>query len=395
MGCSSCSKGADGLPRGCKNNGRCGTCGSGGKTTFDWLEGISLPEGTSVFDIIEVRFKNNRKGFYRRKSTDSYYVGDVVSLDLNPGIDVGVVSLTGELVRTQMSIKKVRDDHEIKRILHKSTKEEIEVWQKARKREEETRIKAREIINRLEISMKLTDVEFQGDEKKATFYYIAEDRVDFRELVRELAATFNLRIDMRQIGARQEAARVGGIGSCGRELCCSTWLSDFRSVSTSAARYQQMALNPIKLAGQCGKLKCCLNFELDQYVEAVKEFPSPNAKIQTEKGKAVIFKMDIFKRQVYFLELGDKGGGPVPIPLEEANRLISKSEKGEKIRSLSQFAIQETPDEISKTYSNVVGQDDLTRFDDAKRKKQKYGGNKHRNKRKDRRKGNPKLKSTK
>ena len=395
MGCSSCSKGADGLPRGCKNNGRCGTCGSGGKTTFDWLEGISLPEGTSVFDIIEVRFKNNRKGFYRRKSTDSYYVGDVVSLDLNPGIDVGVVSLTGELVRTQMSIKKVRDDHEIKRILHKSTKEEIEVWQKARKREEETRIKAREIINRLEISMKLTDVEFQGDEKKATFYYIAEDRVDFRELVRELAATFNLRIDMRQIGARQEAARVGGIGSCGRELCCSTWLSDFRSVSTSAARYQQMALNPIKLAGQCGKLKCCLNFELDQYVEAVKEFPSPNAKIQTEKGKAVIFKMDIFKRLVYFLELGDKGGGPVPIPLEEANRLISKSEKGEKISALSQFAIQETPDEISKTYSNVVGQDDLTRFDDAKRKKQKYGDNKHRNKRKDRRKGNPKLKSTK
>ncbi len=395
MGCSSCSTGADGLPRGCKNNGRCGTCGCGGKTTFDWLEGVSLPDGTSAFDIIEVRFKNNRKGFYRRKSTDSYYVGDVVSLDLKPGMDVGVVSLTGELVRTQMSIRKVRDDHEIKRILYKSTKEEIEVWQKARKREEETRIKARDIIKRLEISMKLTDVEFQGDEKKATFYYIAEERVDFRELVRELAATFNLRIDMRQIGARQEAARVGGIGACGRELCCSTWLSDFRSVSTSAARYQQMALNPIKLAGQCGKLKCCLNFELDQYVEAVKEFPSPNAKIQSEKGKAVIFKMDIFKRLVYFLELGDKGGGPVPIPLEEANRLISKSEKGEKISSLSQFAIQETPDEISKTYSNVVGQDDLTRFDDAKRKKPKYGGNKHRNKRKDRRKGNPKLKSTK
>ena len=395
MGCSSCSKGADGLPRGCKNNGRCGTCGSGGKTTLDWLEGISLPEGTSAFDIIEVRFKNNRKGFYRRKSIDSYYVGDVVSLDLNPGIDVGVVSLTGELVRTQMSIRKVRDDHEIKKILHKSTKEEIEVWQKARTREDETRLKAREIIKRLNIPMKLSDVEFQGDEKKATFYYIAEERVDFRELVRELAATFNLRIDMRQIGARQEAARGGGIGSCGRGLCCSTWLSDFRSVSTSAARYQQMALNPIKLAGQCGKLKCCLNYELDQYVEAVKEFPSPNAKIQAGKGKAVIFKMDIFKRLVYFLELGDKGGGPVPIPLEEANRLISKSEKGEKIESLSQFAIQETPDEISKTYSNVVGQDDLTRFDDARRKKPKHGGNNNRNKRKDRRKGSPKSKFTK
>lgn len=202
MGCSSCSSGADGLPKGCKNNGSCGTCGTGGKTTFDWLEGIALPAGTSIFDVVEVRFKNNRKGFFRRKSKDTYYVGDVVSLDLNPGIDVGVVSLTGELVRTQMSIKKVRDDHEVKKILQKSTKEEIEIWQRARQREDETRLKAREIIKRLKIHMKLTDVEFQGDEKKATFYYIAEERVDFRELVRELAATFNIRVDMRQIGAR-------------------------------------------------------------------------------------------------------------------------------------------------------------------------------------------------
>ena len=182
MGCSSCSSGADGLPKGCKNNGSCGTCGTGGKTTFDWLEGIALPAGTSIFDIVEVRFKNNRKGFFRRKSKDTYYVGDVVSLDLNPGIDVGVVSLTGELVRTQMSIKKVRDDHEVKKILQKSTKEEIEIWQSARQREDETRLKSREIIKRLKIPMKLTDVEFQGDEKKATFYYIAEERVDFREL---------------------------------------------------------------------------------------------------------------------------------------------------------------------------------------------------------------------
>ena len=398
MGCSSCSSGADGLPKGCKNNGSCGTCGTGGKTTFDWLEGIALPAGTSIFDIVEVRFKNNRKGFFRRKSKDTYYVGDVVSLDLNPGIDVGVVSLTGELVRTQMSIKKVRDDHEVKKILQKSTKEEIEIWQSARQREDETRLKSREIIKRLKIPMKLTDVEFQGDEKKATFYYIAEERVDFRELVRELAATFNIRVDMRQIGARQEAARVGGIGSCGRELCCSTWLTDFRSVSTSSARYQQMALNPVKLAGQCGKLKCCLNFELDQYVEAVNDFPSPNTKIQVSKGKAVIFKMDIFKRVVYFLELGDKGGGPVAVPLDEAKKLIAKSDKGEHIDSLSQFAIKELPDEVSKTYSNVVGQDDLTRFDDTKRKKSRSGGKNmggNRNKRKDHRRGSPKPQSSK
>jgi cell fate regulator YaaT (PSP1 superfamily) len=379
MGCSSCSSGADGLPRGCKNNGRCGTCGCGGKTTYDWLEGIALPEGVSAFDIVEVRFKNNRKGFYRRKSTESYYVGDVVTLDLNPGLDLGVVSLTGELVRTQMSLRKVRDDHEVKRILHKSSKEEIEVWHKARQREDDTRTKSREILKRLKIPMKLTDVEYQGDDKKATFYYIADERVDFRDLVRELAGTFNIRIDMRQIGARQEAARVGGIGSCGRELCCSTWLTDFRSVSTGAARYQQLALNPVKLAGQCGKLKCCLNFELDQYVEAVNEFPSPNAKVNTVKGKAVIFKMDIFKRVVYFLDLGDKGGGPLPIPLDDAKKIIVASNNGEKIRSLSQYAIQELPDEVSKTYSNVVGQDELTRFDEKKRNKKRNsnrgGGN--------------------
>ena len=392
MGCSSCSNGADGLPRGCKNNGSCGTCGSGGKTTYDWLEGIALPSGITAFDIVEVRFKNNRKGFFRRKSTDSYYVGDVVSLDLNPGIDVGVVSLTGELVRTQMSLKKVKDDHEIKRIIHKSSKEEIEVWHRARQREQATKLKAIEIIKRLNINMKLTDVEFQGDEKKATFFYISEQRVDFRELVREFAMTFNLRIDMRQIGARQEAARIGGIGSCGRELCCSTWITDFRSVSTGSARYQQLALNPVKLAGQCGKLKCCLNFELDQYVEAVKEFPSPNTKIRTSKGNAVIFKMDIFKKVVYFLELGETNGGPQPITLEESKRLIEASDKGEKIGSISQFAIQDLPDKVSKTYSNVVGQDDLTRFDKNKRQGRKSGG-KNKNRAQNRRRGQRKAKS--
>lgn len=373
MGCSSCSKGPDGLPRGCKNNGRCGTCGCGSKTVFDWLEGIALPSGTKPFDVVEVRFKNNRKGFFRKKSTDSYHVGDVVTLDLKPGNDVGVVSLSGELVRSQLKAKKVRDDHEIKHIVHKSTAEEIEVWHKSRQREETTRAEAREIIKRLGIPMKLTDVEYQGDGKKATFYYIADERVDFRELVREFATTFGVRVDMRQIGARQEAARIGGIGSCGRELCCSVWLSDFRSVSTGAARYQQLALDPVKLAGQCGKLKCCLNFELDQYVEAVKEFPSPHAKIQTAKGKAVVFKMDIFKKIVYFLQLGESGAGPIALPVEDANALIKASQAGEKIASITEFAIQEEEEPIDSTYSNVVGQDELTRFDSSKKRKSRSG----------------------
>ena len=375
MGCSSCSKGSDGLPRGCRNNGRCGSCECGSKTVFDWLEGVAIPNGVKAFDIVEVRFKNNRKGFYRTGSGDKHHVGDVVTLNLNPGIDVGVVSLTGELVRSQMSARKVRDDHEVKKIMHKSTEEEIEVWHKARQRENSTRAEAREIIKRLGIPMKLTDVEYQGDNKKATFYYIADERVDFRELVRELAGKFGIRIDMRQIGARQEAARVGGIGSCGRELCCSVWLSDFRSVSTGAARYQQLALDPVKLAGQCGKLKCCLNFELDQYVEAVKDFPSPHAKIFTQKGKAVVFKMDIFKSIVYFLQLGESGG-PIALPVEEANRLIANSQKGEKILSLTEFAIPEEVEEINHTYSNVVGQDDLTRFDKSKGGRRKNKRNK-------------------
>ncbi len=381
MGCISCSKGLDGQPRGCRNNGRCGSCGCGSKTVFDWLEGVALPNGAKAFDVVEVRFKNNRKGFYRAGPGSKFHVGDVVTLNLNPGLDVGVVSLTGELVRSQMSARKVRDDHEIKKVMHKATEEEIEVWHKARQREDTTRSEAREIIKRLGIPMKLTDVEFQGDNKKATFFYIADERVDFRELLRELSGKFGIRIDMRQIGARQEAARVGGIGSCGRELCCSVWLSDFRSVSTGAARYQQLALDPIKLAGQCGKLKCCLNFELDQYVESVKEFPSPHAKIFTQKGKAVVFKMDIFKRIVYFLQLGESGSGPVALPVEEANRLIAKSQGGEKIASISEFAIPEDVEEIDHTYSNVVGQDDLTRFDNSNggrrkkiRNKRKVGG---------------------
>ena len=376
MGCSSCSKGPDGLPRGCRNNGRCGSCGCGSKTVFNWLEGLALPNGVKAFDVLEVRFKNNRKGFFRKGANDTYYVGDIVTINLNPGIDIGVVSLTGELVRSQMVSRRVKDDHEIKKIMHKSTQEEIEVWHKARLREEQTRAETREIIKRLGIPMKLTDVEFQGDNKKATFFYIADERVDFRELVRELAGKFGIRIDMRQIGARQEAARVGGIGSCGRELCCSVWLSDFRSVSTGAARYQQLALDPIKLAGQCGKLKCCLNFELDQYVEAVKEFPSPHAKIQTQKGKAVVFKMDIFKKIVYFLQLGEQGGGPVALPVEDANKLITNSQKGEKIHSLTEFAIPEESEEIDHTYSNVVGQDELTRFDKSKEVKRRNKRNK-------------------
>jgi cell fate regulator YaaT (PSP1 superfamily) len=342
-------------------------------TVFDWLEGIPLPHGATPYDVVEVRFKNNRKMYVRRPGSMTCHVGDVVVIDLNPGHDVGVVSLTGELVKTQLKLRKIKDDHELKRIERKATQEDLGLWHTARMREDDTLREARAIIRRIGISMKLTDVEFQGDNGRATFYYISEQRVDFRELVRELARTFDIRVDMRQIGARQEAARVGGIGVCGRELCCTSWLKDFRSVSTGAARYQQLSLNPGKLAGQCGKLKCCLNFELDQYVEAVKEFPSPNAKIKTPKGKAVVFKMDIFKRLVYLLELGEPGASPVAVSVEDANALIAASERGEVAQGLQSFVIEDEPDEVDETFGNVVGQEDLTRFDEAKRRRRGKG----------------------
>ena len=338
-------------------------------TVFDWLEGVALPTGQRPFDIVELRFKANRKGFYR--TSDALQVGDVVVVDADPGEDVGVVSLRGELVRAQMQAKRVRDDHEVKKVLRKSTQEDIDRWQQARMREADTQRDARDIIRNLNLNMKLSDVEYQGDGRKATFYYTAEDRVDFRVLVRELASAFGIRVEMRQIGARQEAARVGGIGVCGRELCCSSWLTDFRSVSTQAARYQQLSLNPQKLAGQCGKLKCCLNFELDQYVEAVKEFPSPNAKLKIASGRVVVFKMDIFKRLVYLLPLDEQGAGPVAVTVEDMKELQAMNARGEVPASLNDFAIEEEPDEIDDVYSNVVGQDSLNRFDETRRRKKK------------------------
>jgi cell fate regulator YaaT (PSP1 superfamily) len=330
--------------------------------------------------VVEVRFKANRKGFYRRSSQLEIQVGDVVAVDADHGCDVGVVSLRGELVKAQMSAKRVKDDHEIRKVSRKATQEDIDTWQKASMREAETISASRKIIRDLGLQMKLADVEFQGDNKKATFYYTAEVRVDFRLLVRDLAAAFGIRVEMRQIGARQEAARVGGIGVCGRELCCSSWLKDFRSVSTSAARYQQMSLNPQKLSGQCGKLKCCLNFELDQYVEAVSEFPSPNAKIKLKEGRAFVFKMDIFKRLVYLNAPDGAGNGPVAVSLEDMKELMAMNERGEYPVNLKDFMQVEEPDEVDEVYSNVVGQDSVTRFDESKRNRKKRSGRRNQGK---------------
>ncbi len=343
-------------------------------TVFDWLQGVALPSGVSPFDAVEVRFKANRKAFFRKPDGVDVHVGDVVVVEADPGTDVGVVSLTGELVRAQMKARKLREDADITKIRRRATQEDIDVWQQARFREADTVREARRIIQGLRIEMKLADVEYQGDGRKATFYYTAEERIDFRQLVKELAGAFSIRVEMRQIGARQEAARVGGIGVCGRELCCASWLTDFRTVSTSAARYQQLSLNPQKLAGQCGKLKCCLNFELDQYVEGIKDFPSPNAKFKLKEGRAVVFKMDIFKRLVYLLNLDEPGSSPVPVAVEDVKELLEMNARGDAPVSIAELAIEEEPDEMEEVYADVVGQDSLTRFDEARRKKRKRGG---------------------
>ncbi|MDB2606455.1 PSP1 domain-containing protein, partial [Zobellia sp.] len=251
MGCSSCSTGKDGQPRGCKNNGTCGTDGCNKLTVFDWLSNMSLPNGEKPFDCVEVRFKNSRKEFFRNSQNLSLSIGDTVATQAQSGHDIGMVTLVGELVKVQMKRKKVDyKDENLPRVNRKASQKDIDKWQKCRDREEEIKKRAREIAIILKLQMKISDVEFQGDGSKATFYYTAEDRVDFRQLIKDMAKAFGIRIEMRQIGYRQEAQRLGGIGSCGRELCCSTWLTDFRSVSTSAARYQQLSLNPQKLAGQ-------------------------------------------------------------------------------------------------------------------------------------------------
>ncbi len=371
MGCSSCGSGG-GLPGGCKNNGNCGTGGCNKLDVFDWLAGVELAPGQRKYDIAEIRFKGTRKGFFRISGGLDLQVGDVVAVESSPGFDVGVVSLTGELVKVQMKKKKVQDTIELKKVLRKANEDDITSWQEARQMEHETMHQARVLAHKAGLTMKISDVEYQGDKKKATFYYTAEERVDFRELIRKMADSFKTRIEMRQIGARQESARLGGIGSCGRELCCSTWLTDFRSVSTSAARYQQLSLNPQKLAGQCGKLKCCLNYELDMYMEAVKEFPSPNVKLHTNKGVAHHLKTDIFKRLVYYIyDDGMVGGAPVALDLETVNEIIAANKSGEKLDDLKEYEVEIEPIEEDTDYLNVVGQDSLTRFDVKKKRRSK------------------------
>ena len=367
MGCSSCSSGG-GTPNGCKNNGTCSSGGCNKLEVYDWLANIALPAGQSIYDIVEVRFKNSRKAFYRNAGNLSLHIGDLVIVDTAPGYDVGVVSVVGELARIQVKKKAPNfKPMEAKKIMRIANQEEIDKWIKGRSLEKDLMIQSRTLAMNLNLDMKISDVEYQGDLSKATFYYTAEGRVDFRQLIKDMADKFKVRIEMRQIGSRQESSRLGGIGSCGRELCCSTWLTDFRSVSTSAARYQQLSLNPQKLAGQCGKLKCCLNYELDMYLDAIKSFPKTDTKLHTEKGDAFHIKTDVFKRIIWFAYPGETG--IIALSPERVAEIKKLNKEGIKPKDLLEFVKVEKVVEIG--YQNVVGQDSLNRFEKSFAKKKR------------------------
>jgi len=364
MNCASCSSGGN-SPRGCRNNGTCSSGGCNKLEVYDWLANISLPSGQIPYDIVEVRFKNSRKEFYRNVHKWSLQAGDIVVVEATRGFDVGVVSVVGELARIQVNKKESQlKPLETKKILRIANQDDISKWTQARMLEKDVMFSSRTLAVNLGLEMKISDVEYQADLTKATFYYTANGRVDFRQLIRNMATEFRIRIEMRQIGVRQEAARLGAIGACGRDLCCSTWLTDFRTVSTSAARYQQMSLNAQKLSGQCGKLKCCLNFELDMYLEELKSFPKHDTKIYTEKGMAYHVKTDVFKHQMWYAYAKGVSSDSDLIPLspEQVKEIVALNKEGVKPKDLSEYAPKEHV-EVQQEYENVVGQDSLERFE--------------------------------
>lgn len=375
MGCNSCASGGgcgtSSIPGGCQNNGSCMTGGCSKLDVYDWLSHMDLPSNYKAFNIVEVKFKGSRKDFFINEENIYLENGELVAVEsASGGYDIGHVSLTGELVRLQIKKSRTSLDNITKKIFRKASESDVQRWKIAKDLEWETMHNARKLALDLGLSMKISDVDYQGDKSKATFYYTAEGRVDFRELIKKMAEAFRIRIEMRQIGMRQEASRLGGIGACGRELCCSTWLTDFKTVSTSAARYQNLSLNTLKLAGQCGKLKCCLNYELDSYLDALKDIPNDIDRIDTLKGYAYLQKTDIFKKLMWFSYPGEENW--IALTTQRVREIKALNVKGEKPIELGQIVFEEIEDEDSNfDYENVVGQESLTRLDEKNRKKRK------------------------
>ena len=377
MGCGSCSTGGGCTPNGCKSNGSCGTGGCQTMEVHDWLSNLDMPANYKPFQVTEIKFKGSRKEFFLNNDNIYLEIGELVAVEgPTGGFDVGHVSLTGELVRIQMKRRKTALDQVTKKIYRKATEADVEKWNAAKGMEWETMHKARKLALDLRLQMKISDVDYQADKTKATFFYTADGRVDFRELIKKMAESFRIRIEMRQIGMRQEAGRLGGIGSCGRELCCSTWLTNFKTVSTAAARYQNLSLNTLKLAGQCGKLKCCLNYELDTYLDALKDIPDRIENLDTEAGYARHQKTDIFKKIMWFSYQGDENW--IPVKAARVKEIMAMNKAGKKAPNLKEEAVQiAAPVVVEKSfdYENVVGQDSLTRLDERSRGKNNQNKN--------------------
>ena len=374
MGCKSCSSGSCGTKNkedgkkvgGCENNGACGTGGCNKMNVFDWLSNMDVPT-FSKYNVVEVKFKGGRKEYFRNINQVELYSGDPVIVDVPSGHHLGFVSLQGELVRLQLLKKGIKDNDEIKTIYRKANDKDLEKHEQAVARDYPTMYRSREIVKELKLNMKLSDVEFQSDNTKAVFYYSSDDRVDFRELIKTLAGEFKVRIEMKQISLRQEAGRVGGIGVCGRELCCSTWLTDFKNVTTSAARYQNLSLNPVKLSGQCGRLKCCLNYELETYMDALKDIPTIEKPLQTIKGDAFLQKTDIFKRIMWFGYRGEESNW-IPVTVDRVQEILAINAKGERPQTIDSAESAKIELELEKGSGPLNA--DLDKMD------RKYGGGK-------------------
>lgn len=369
MGCGSCGI----KPNGCKSNGSCNTGSCNRLNAYDWLYNMPVADIDSSCKVVEISFNNgSRKDFFRNVTLQQFEKGDMVSLEGVSGFDVGEVSLTGEIVRLQMKKRNVKEENpEMKKILRRSSDRDLEIWKQNKAREPQAIIRSRAIAKQLKLDMKISEVEMQADGRKATFFYIADGRVDFRELIKVYAGEFKLKVEMRQIGARQESAKVGGIGSCGRELCCATWLTDFKSVNTAAARYQNLSINQTKLSGQCGRLKCCLNYELDTYLDALQGFPDNCDTIQVTKGTANLIKRDIFRNLMWYM-LPDSTK-QYPLTIERVKKIKSLNEQGTIPEELEAVEVTSSkPQEVEPQFVDVVGHISLRSLEktDKKRKQQ-------------------------
>src|SRR5687768_10952978 len=367
MGCGSCGTGT---PNGCKSNGSCGTGSCNRMNTHDWLMNLPIANSDDVCRVIEVSFnQGSRKDFFRNGTLQQFEKGELITVEGVAGFDVGDVSLTGEIVRLQMKKKGVDEfNPDMKKVLRRATDRDLEVQKQNKAREKNAVIRSRAIARQLNLNMKISQVEIQADGKKATFFYIADDRVDFRELIKIYASEFKVKVEMRQIGARQESAKVGGIGSCGRELCCSTWLTDFKSVNTAAARYQNLSINQTKLSGQCGRLKCCLNYELDTYLDALQGFPENADMLQVARGTATLIKKDIFRNLMWYV-LPDSTK-QYPITIERVRKIRSLNMQNiipDELEAVE--VVSGKPKEIEPAFVDVVGQISLKSLEKADKKR--------------------------